>query len=427
MKLAILGSSAMALEVVVRFHLHGASLTWFNEDETKDISAFESYLDAKDYTSESGRNLLQKKASDNKFSYQSWRESYYLPLVEFFKTEQKVRSHEVVSVTKRFLAPQEEIEGKSRFHDLFRIIFQVNPQEFIEEQAMNNPETFKRLTEEFKLSLQSNLEMYEDFDLVLDLRHAELSGPLSITGRALGEFRVSPEHMKYGKDALELAQNINENAQDVRELALVGSGPLALEILLSLETWLKDQRSRLFIVSEEARPFEAFLNEANGMAREKFHELLQYMEDEFQRDITTFHEKLREWQNLDDFVQVKVPKPVEPIPRLVFFSGHNATAVDQLVDKRRLFLTLEKPDFREGLLQPENNQLELKTIGVDRILVATAGKKPKMQIELASDEVGFLKAVPAFPNVKDAWQADLQKIIGIENEIFKLFSPADSH
>ena len=118
---------------------------------------------------------------------------------------------------------------------------------------------------------------------------------------------------------------------------------------------------------------------------------------------------------------------MEPIPRLVFFSGHNATAVDQLIDKRRLFLTLEKPDFREGLKQPENNQLDLKTIGVDRILVMNKLQRPKIETHLSQNEIGYFECESLLPNMKEAWAKDLENLKGIEHEIFKLFSPADAH
>ena len=151
------------------------------------------------------------------------------------------------------------------------------------------------------------------------------------------------------------------------------------------------------------------------------------MDQEFEKEVNEFHQKLREWQELDDFVQAKKPKPVEPIPRLVYFSGHNATAVDQLIDKRRLFLTLEKPDFREGHKQSDNNALELKTIGVDRILVATNLQKPSIDIHLSVSEIGFYQLEVCLPLVSGAWFKDLEKLKGIENEIFKLFSPAGAH
>jgi len=212
-----------------------------------------------------------------------------------------------------------------------------------------------------------------------------------------------------------------------RELALVGSHELAAETLMELEGWLKDPRSRLFIVSEEPTPFEYYLRRAVPEKSQKLKSILDYFVQEFKKESEDFHQKLREWQDLDDFIQVKVPKPAEPIPRLVFFSGHNATAVDQLIDKRRLFLTLEKPEFREGLIQAENNALELKTIGVDKVLVATRFERSEIKIGLRMSEKGYFEAVPACTFFTDAWKCDLDQLKGIEDEIFKLFSPRDSH
>lgn len=425
MKLAILGSSPQALETALRFHLHGASLTWFNAPEEETETLLEAQLDPKAFVSEEGLQLLKSiggNYASSKFNFQDWKKSYYAPLAGLLAAEQKVRTHEVISMSKRYVAPSEQIEGKSRFFDLFRLIFQVNPEEFIKEQEATNPETYERLTEEFKTSLQSNIEMYEDFDLVIDLRRATQNTSLAVTGRALGESRVSKDQLLYGWNALKEARKINLDAQDVRELAIVGSGELAALLTVSLKDWLKDQRSRLFVVSTEALPFEAVIK--TSTLKNELSELFSYMEEEFQKDVNEFHHKLREWQELDDFIQAKKPKPVEPIPRLVYFSGHNATAVDQLIDKRRLFLTLEKPDFRAGLKQPENNALELKTIGVDRILVATPMKKPTIENYLDPQEKGFFSADLS---VLGEWQKDLEVIKGIENEIFKLFSPAGTH
>ena len=150
------------------------------------------------------------------------------------------------------------------------------------------------------------------------------------------------------------------------------------------------------------------------------------MDSEFEKEVNEFHHKLREWQELDDFIQAKKPKPVEPIPRLVFFSGHNATAIDQLIDKNRLFLTLEKPSYRPGLKHPDNNILELKTIGVDEVLIASPLKKPDIFIQLDADEVGYFTLAPLLPTLKNKMSLELSQLKGITNEIFLLFSPADT-
>jgi hypothetical protein len=427
MKLAIIGSSPIALEAALRFHSHDASLTWFNHESIASYELFASVEGSwEECTSKLGWDFLGKAKADVPFSWENWKKYYYLPVIEAMKLVQEVKIHQVISVTKRFLAPQEEIAGSSRFRDLFRLIYQLNPEEFIGQQKENDPETYKRLSEEFIQSLQSSLEMYEDFDLVIDLRDEDLSSSVAVTGRALGENRIGKDMISYGYEALRKARSMKP-VPELRELCLVGSSDLAAEILLSLREWLDEPRSRLFLISHEEDPFKSFLSECKDSTKNQFQSLIEKLDQEFERDVNEFHTKLREWQSLDDFVQVKIPKPVEPIPRLVFFSGHNVTAVDQLIDRRRIFITLEKPDFRQGFRHPENNHLDLKTLGVDEVLVANELRKEPLDEYLQKKENGFFKISPKRPNYKNGWKEDLNALDGIETNIFKLFSPADSH
>jgi hypothetical protein len=426
MKLAILGSGPVALEAALEFHHLGAAVTWFNAPEIEPESFFSR--DYGDCVGPHGKSFLAEAgiALPKSLSWMSFKEIVMPPLEKVLKTHQEVKSHAVVSVTKRFLGESEQIEGKTRFLDLFRIMYQINPERFINEQKENNPETYERLSSEFVQSLQSTIEMYEDFDLVMDFRRKTKSGSLALTGKALGEARVSKDKVHYGFESLQKSKSYLKNDQ-IRELALIGSGTLAGEILIELSDWLKNPHSRLFVVSAEAHPFDHYLATVENDRTQVLRSLFDYMEAEFEKEVNEFHAKLREWQELDDFVQAKKPKPTEPIPRLVFFSGHNATAIDQLIDKNRIFLTLEKPQFRPGLKQPDNNILELKTIGVDEVLVASPLKKPEIYIPLDQHEVGFFTLASIMPTVKDGFSLELIQLKGITNEVFKLFSPADTH
>ncbi len=406
MKLAIFGSSPIALEAALRFHHHGAAVSWFNHGEGI-------------YTEGSttlGFETLGKQHQDD------WKNHYYLPLIEFLKTVQVVRPYPIVSVTKRFLGPTENISGHSRFYDLFRVIYQVDPQEFVKSQKESNPETYQKLSDEMMQSLQSNLEMYEDFDLVLDFRRANKAPSLAASGRALGEGKIGQDKIFYGMQALDKASHLTTQT---KELALIGSGGFAVEVLITLEGWLKDIHTRLFVVSTEEDPFAMFFKQATPASAKKLRDIIHYMENEFELEVSEFHQKLREWQELDDFIQAKKPKPAEPIPRLNFFSGHNVTAVDQLIDTKRLFLTLEKPDFRNGLKHPENNLIDLKTIGVDNILSAHDFVKDLSIIYLDANELGYFTLTPKEPSFNHGFDSDLASLKGIEDEIFKIFSPAN--
>lgn len=426
MKLAILGHSPLALETALRFHLHGAALTWYVDQDN-----FSNFNSAKfspnDFISDLGLSLLKEMGqqySPEAFRWSEWIDHYEKPLMDYLRAHQEVKTDDVISVTKRFLAPGEVIPGRSRFLDLFRVIYRVNPKDFIDDQKETNPETYKRLTEEFIHSLASTIEMYQDYDLVLDLRSDFGKASVAASGRALGEGRAS-DKVSYGLNALSTAGEVKPTPE-LRELCLVGSDSLAAEILLTLEEWMKEPRSRLFLVTTEEEPFSLFLKQANPATSAKLQNLFSFIDREFEAEVETFTTKLREWQELDDFVQVKYPKPAEPIPRLNFFSGHNVSAIDELIDKKRMFVTLEKPEFREGKKHPENNFLDLKTIGVDHILVAHS-RKDKAIIEVDAQEAGFFAITPTRLNVNAGWEKDLSKLEGIEDEIFKLFSPADTH
>ena len=426
MKLAILGNSPLALEAALRFHLHGAALTLYLDNDSLD--GFSSIsIEPLAYTSELGIGILKEMNltyAPGHFSWKGWVEGYQAPLFQYLKAHQELITDEVISVTKRFLAPGETIPGKSRFLDLFRIIHRVNPRDFIESQKETDPEKYKRLNDEVISSLSSTIEMYQDYDLVLDLRSDLGKASAAVSGRALGENRQS-DKLSYGLDALKAANGIKADP-DHRELALIGSDSLAGEILLALEEWLRDIHSRLFIVSSEEEPFARFLEEGNKASVDRLKKLFQDIDEEFNQEVEIFTKKLREWQQLDDFVQVKIPRPVEPIPRLNYFSGHNVTAIDELIDRKRMFLTLEKPEFRQGKKHPENNILDLKTIGVDHILVGHA-RKNRQLVELDQREQGYFDLVPSRPNLNRGWENDLKKLEGIEDEIFKLFSPVGAH
>jgi hypothetical protein len=417
MKIAILGQSPLALECALRFQLHGAAITWYRTGDS--FAPFHSRdWEIGEFTSELGLRILGEMNQVSAISnWETWQSLYEAPLVNYLKNHQEVVDEEIISVTKRFLAPGETVKKSSRFYDLFRIIYRVDPREFIERQRETNPETYQRLTDEFVQSLTRTIEMYRDYDVVLDLRSALSKASLAVTGKALGESRET-EKITHGPRLPE--------TKDLREIALIGSGPVSAEVLLGLAGWLEDSRSRLFVISHEEEPFNSYLRFAHPQTAKKIETLLSSMQDEFKKDAQDYVRKLREWQELDDFIQAKVPKPTEPIPRLVFFSGHNVTAVDELIDRRRMFLTLEKPDFREGKIHPENNQLDLKTIGVDHVINGHAQKDLKL-IQLDSDEKGYFNLTPNLPNMKEGWTKDIHLLEGIENEIFKLFSPVSAH
>jgi hypothetical protein len=270
-------------------------------------------------------------------------------------------------VTKRFLPAGVTPKDKTRFLDLFRVSFQVDPEAMITQGLIDQPEVYQKLSDEFMASLKSQLEMFEDVDVVIDASALKTRRTLGPGGPAVGESRLRAGTYAFAGDEA----NWSQWAREAQEIAVVGDGREAAEILCSLKTWWSKKSKRIFLVSASENPFAQFMKENHGDLNRELHSFLKTAEAEHHDALQVWEKNLAEWQELDDFVRAKKPKPEMPIPRLVIFSAHMLTGVDQLVDKSRSFLTLETIPWLTGLMQPENNQMELKTIGVDLIIGAT--------------------------------------------------------
>ena len=426
MKVAILGHNPVGLELALFFDQIGASVVWMgtNLDLDRYDSFYRQGLDLSLLTGEHGLLRLGKNQSFD--SFEDYFRKYFKPLAETLKQTQDIKLVDIESVNKRFLRTEEEIKGRSRFLDLFRIRYSMDPKEFVEAQKNNNPEVYERMTAEIIQSLQTKVEMYEDVDLVINALERLTPRSLGTNGDALGEKRIQSEKLVYGDQALASIAKLQED-DEIREVIIVGSGEQAALGLVELHPWLvKVPSARIFVVSAEEDPFTA-LKDSSPALYEKVHAVLFQQEAEYKDESDEFLSKLREWQELEDYIKAKKPRPAEPIPRLVFFSGHSVTAVDQLIDKKRLFLTLEKPDFREGHKQPDNNVIELKTIGADKILVLSGSQKKSVSSSLRVDEKGYFDI--EMPSIWDQHRkTKLKKIVDeIEYEISRLFSPSSPH
>lgn len=288
----------------------------------------------------------------------------YTPELAALQQDGVLVGHPWLRVTKRLLLPGQRPGTQSRFVDLFRVTYQVDPTPIIEKGKAEQPEVYEKMTEDFLASLTGKLEMFEDVDVVIDAAPGVLRGTMGPGGLAVGEAKLREgSHLVLGPGV-----DLDSWIGDAREVAVIGAGHWGQEALLQLEAWLALPGHRLFVVTSEVRPYQTEISAAleRLLKREAHHQ---------EQELRTFMEREREWQELDDFVKAKKPRPELPIPRLVVFSGHVVTAADELVDKSRTFLTCETIPWAPGEVQPENNGVELKTIGVDRVLVATGTRR----------------------------------------------------
>lgn len=379
MKVAILGPSLSALEMTLKLHELGASVRLF-------------------WTGESYKQELTTLASEG-----------------------VVVKHPWLRVTKRFLLPGQQPKTGTRFSDLFRVTFQVDPTPIVEKSKIEQPELYEKMSEDFLTSLSGKLEMFEDFDVVIDASPRVPRESMGPGGQAVGESKLRTDTVMVMRPEADIASWV----KDSQEVAIIGAGRFAQEAILKLQSWLNgNENRRAFVVTTETEPFkntsaefQKFISSENALQQEALKQ--HSMNDQA-------------WLELDDFVKAKKPRPEIPIPRLVIFSGHVLTAIDQLVDKTRTFLTCETLPWEQGKVQPENNGVELKTVGVDKLIVATGTRIPMERFQgldllFSSDQKNPRSHDGTHPEIgffSLGQEGSSEQQLGIINSLTKLFTRA---
>lgn len=434
MKIAILGIHPNCLDAAIHLHDLGAAVTLFTNNELSYLDEIKELISGEWNTSEWAQNNLQKPATYNNFN--EYYEDYFLPMLNLCKEKVCVKDHKVLRVQKRFLGRHEEFEDHSRLVDLFKVVYEIDPKQTVEKQKETNLELFKDLDQEVVDSLDEIMEGHENFDIVIDgvspYEHA----------LHLGEDHLVLNENKHKKNSKVIYGHFpNELAKENKEVAIVGNALYISQYLYELKDWLMENDSnRIFWVSKESEPTMKLLEGLTTEHKERFAEVLTVLKEKLDTQVVKFEADLDKWNLLEDYEKAKISKPEAPIPQLVIFSGHDVTSIDSLSDHERLFLTIEKSDFRECFEQKENGTISLKTIGADQIISANGHKKnpdlfSSLQTNFKHDglsidndghlhnEPGFF-TLPGYCRKSFNWDLDTDKkaINKIEQTILKYFS-----
>lgn len=373
MKLAIIGSGPLAIFCAQYFDQIGAEVVLFQKNALGGNIRF-----LLDHFPEMEVSI----ANVNKTIKEFW-ESDLVPAINLIEQHQLTKAGEVLRVHKRFLHPEETIAEKTRLHDLFRVIYSVNPKDSILKQLQDNPEMFKQLGEQVLNSLHAPVESFEDFDIVIEVRgrgRAALSmGPSSALALNENNLRAAAP-LFYEKDIF-----TNLKFEGKNNLVLVGDNESAILSLLKCRDWLFSNpvHSLAWITPSPARK-----HHKNAWLNEQLNKLLDFSELQFDKDKLEFEKKMHEWRDLEDYVKAKIAKPVEPRPKILLYQGYDVTSVDRLLDREGVFATFETPDFRECALVPN----DLKTIPAEAIMIAYGVEAEKdFSKGIHPDEPGYYR------------------------------------
>lgn len=379
MKIAIIGSGPLGLEAAAHFDSIGAAVTLFSRDSFGGGMKLVNSLFPQDQTSfnklvtATGLEISRVK-SDELQTFGDYFEKYLTPMARSLMEKGLVKIAEVSRVHKRFLSLGETPGDKDRLHDMFRVIYSVDPKEHVLNQVKENPETFEKLGKDVLDSLSMPVESFEDFDIVIDATGV-LSNPNPMgagNSLALNEKSLSMNcPIFYGTSAI---KKIEEITKDAKNIVIVGSGEVAAGAISALENWIFSSADRsLKIITTEMNLFEK-LSRAKGREWifKKVEKIIQRNRESLISAIQNFEKEVIAWKDLPDFERAKVPRPPEPKSQIEFLTGYSVSSVDRLLDREGLFITCESVNFRNPGLKEEK---ELLTVGADAIIVATGHSK----------------------------------------------------
>lgn len=386
MKIAVIGASPAGIELATHFTNMGAFVRVFEQGTVGGNLHFEipHMPMGKNWaalSTELGRKQISFQPDLKSVpTVQEYLENYFLPLTRHFSQEQNLLHAKVERVHKRFLSLDEEVKNRSRLADLFRVVYSLEPVVVNDD----NREAFQTLEEKLgpamMESLKDSMEYYEDFDLVFDCSGRMLPMPMGPSASfAIGEKRLlgHPEII-YGRKAL---QNEKSKLREVHELALIGDDKEAAYTLIELEDWIKQSGHFLTLICSSENAFAQLNPELMKLSQK----VLAISETIYAREKDEFLAKMEDWKNLDDFVRVKMPRPLEPRKKISIYESCNVTSVDKLIDQSKIFLSLENPDFRKQVLKED-----IQTFGFDLVLVMNGRKKDLSLFEgLRANEAGF--------------------------------------
>lgn len=397
MKMAVIGSGPLAILCAHHFHGLGAEVVLFQKKPLGGSLRF--IMEHFPHMEIEFQNSLKK-------AEELWNE-YFVPLINSLEVNDLTKAGEVLRVHKRFLHPEETVENRSRIHDLFRVVYSVNPKDAILKQIDENPEMFARLGEQVINSLHIPVESFEDFDLIIECRGlGKPSLPMGPSSApAINELNLrKAAAIYYGKDIFNQLQ-----FEGKKNILLTGNNPMAMCALIKCSDWLfsNNNCSLTWVYHAEA------LETKNRWIKDKVEQIIKQASELFEKDKLEYEAKLRQWRDLDDYVRVKTTAPLEPVQKIKIFPGYDVTSIDRLLDQESLFITIESPDFRKAAKVVN----DIKTIAADAVMVASGiDADAQFRKGILANEPGYY-----IINAHDL-QEGVQLIYSIENQILAFFS-----
>ncbi len=423
MKVAVLGSGPIAIEVATDLMSEGAAVKLIGKSHPGGHllkiaqSLPETIYEFSKVSTEIGREVSCTSLKGDVSAAELF-EQYYLPLIKSLESNKCIQLREVLRVQKQFLEEDEQIATHSRLFDLFRVTTALNASGMVEEQLKENPELREKIGEEILSSLKSRAESFEDFDLVIDAR-GDFQVPKKL-GPA-GYYALNEQALEGNTDLHYgfINSDFIKKLGSTQKITIVGSGYCAAFNLHLLEAWIGEKEGRVVnIVTPEKAAFRKLIRNEKTPAplKDAVRRIIKSEISSWREKCEIVEAEILKWRALEPHEKVKITPPDFPTPKVCLYEGYTVTSVDRLLDQEATFLTLEIPRWRN-----ENEAKELVTTAQDLILGSTGFiEEPSVIGPMQVEEPGFFKL-----RANGDIESSLGKIKLIKSQIFSYFSRAE--
>ena len=255
-----------------------------------------------------------------------------------------------------------------------------------------------RMKDLFRLHYRNNnFESFIDVDVVIDARGPGRPIGLSLDGaQALGESSIHSPKLIYGiptqKQWLEV-ENIFQALTDPVRILIAGSGQTGQFLFLKwFEILKKTERNlTLTVLSSEEKFF------GNIKQREQIETAINWGHETYQKRYEKYRQDLKNWEELEDYMQAKVARPLPPRFQIEFIGNAQVQAIDAPLDRKDFFITYETARWDNKKLQDDGPF----TVGADFVFVANKRfREPDRTVILHPEEPGFycLRKGPTLKN-----------------------------
>lgn len=404
MKIAVLGAGPLALHTTFHAITLGASVTLFAphgpSERCRRLSEKWPELELgtwQELSTEQVRQALALNVAATDVVNAAQYAQYLQSLWTLVTSEAvNVKFNKVKRVHKRFLDPDETPLETTRFFDLFRVVYGLNPEAQMKQMGSEHPELTENLknslSEKDWQALHSEAESFEDFDAVFEAtgryQSPRPAGPSA--SFALNEaYTRSQGGIHYGIKGLEaIDELLNSEAQpELGDYVIVGSGELAAMALTRLGQSDWNRVQSITLITTEVEPFLKLRQQGHALTA-RLEEILLNEARSFETLIANYEKELHAWRELEVHVRSKTPAPTAPKRRLRLWGGANITAVDRLTDRQELFVTTELPAFRSEVKKEGEKMM---TIACQQIFVFTGHFERSLFAGASEGEVGHYR------------------------------------